>query len=91
MEETIAGSSLEVAISFPLMERMTSPGSRPAFAAGLSATQNVTVVPGSYLARAASAGNPGAGFVRISLVATAAECVQAARRIRDYANTEWRR
>jgi N-succinyldiaminopimelate aminotransferase len=65
-------------------------GDDVAFAAGLYATQNVTVVPGSYLARAASAGNPGAGFVRISLVATVGECVQAARRIRDYANTEWR-
>ncbi len=65
-------------------------GDDVAFAAGLYATQNVTVVPGSYLARAASAGNPGAGFVRISLVATAGECVQAAGRIREYANTEWR-
>ena len=55
------------------------------FTAGLFASQNVTVVPGSYLGRETSAGNPGAGFIRISLVASEEECVQAARRIRDYA------
>jgi N-succinyldiaminopimelate aminotransferase len=65
-------------------------GDDVAFTAGLYATQNVTVVPGSYLGRDGTAGNPGAGFVRISLVATAAECVQAAQRIRDYAKAEWR-
>lgn len=65
-------------------------GDDVAFTAGLYARQNVTVVPGSYLARDNAGGNPGAGHVRISLVATAAECVQAARRIRDYAATEWR-
>jgi N-succinyldiaminopimelate aminotransferase len=41
-------------------------------------------VPGSYLARQTPSGNPGAGYVRISLVASEAECVQAACRIRDY-------
>lgn len=55
-----------------------------AFTAGLYAQQNVTVVPGSYLARQTASGNPGAGYVRISLVAPEAECVQAAHRIRDY-------
>jgi len=55
-----------------------------AFTAGLFARQNITVVPGSYLARQTAAGNPGAGYVRISLVASEAECVQAAHRIRDY-------
>lgn len=59
-------------------------GDDEAFTAGLFAEQNVTVVPGSYLARQTPAGNPGRGFVRISLVASAADCVQAARRIRDY-------
>jgi len=59
-------------------------GDDEAFTAGLFAQQNVTVVPGSYLARETPAGNPGRGFVRISLVASAADCVQAARRIRDY-------
>jgi N-succinyldiaminopimelate aminotransferase len=58
-----------------------------AFTAGLFSKQNITVVPGSYLARSTPAGNPGAGYVRISLVASEAECVQAAHRIRDYINS----
>jgi N-succinyldiaminopimelate aminotransferase len=41
----------------------------------------VTVLPGRYLARDAHGHNPGTGRVRIALVATAAECVEAARRI----------
>jgi N-succinyldiaminopimelate aminotransferase len=60
-------------------------GDDVAFTAGLFARQNVTVVPGSYLARDAGRGNPGAGRIRISLVADVEECVVAARRIRDYA------
>ncbi|MBU6377854.1 MAG: succinyldiaminopimelate transaminase [Gammaproteobacteria bacterium] len=47
----------------------------------LFARQNVTVLPGSYLARATGGLNPGAGRVRISLVAELDECVEAARRI----------
>jgi N-succinyldiaminopimelate aminotransferase len=60
------------------------------FTADLFAKQNITVVPGSYLARRAAdahAGtelNPGAGYVRISLVAPEDECVAAATRIRDF-------
>lgn len=61
------------------------PGDDAAFTAGLYAEQNVTVVPGSYLARDGGRGNPGAGRIRISLVADVAECVAAAHRIRDYA------
>jgi N-succinyldiaminopimelate aminotransferase len=60
-------------------------GNDEAFTAGLFAQQNVTVVPGSYLGRSTAAGNPGAGRVRISLVAAEDECVQAAERIRDFA------
>jgi N-succinyldiaminopimelate aminotransferase len=52
--------------------------------ADLFAEQNITVVPGSYLGRAGAADNPGAGYVRVSLVASEAECVQAAGRIRDF-------
>jgi N-succinyldiaminopimelate aminotransferase len=59
-------------------------GDDEAFTAGLFAEQNVTVVPGSYLARQTAQGNPGTGFVRISLVASEEECVQAATRIRDF-------
>ncbi len=64
---------------------LTVPGDDAEFAAGLFAEQNVTVVPGSYLARDGGRGNPGAGRIRISLVADVAECVTAAQRIRDYA------
>jgi N-succinyldiaminopimelate aminotransferase len=60
-------------------------GDDVAFTAGLFAAQNVTLVPGSFLARAPAGGhNPGAGYVRISLVASEEECVQAALRIRDF-------
>jgi N-succinyldiaminopimelate aminotransferase len=55
-----------------------------AFVRDLYARKNVTVVPGSYLARDAGAGNPGAGRVRISLVAEVDECVEAAHRIADF-------
>jgi N-succinyldiaminopimelate aminotransferase len=61
------------------------PGDDEAFTAGLFAQQNVTLVPGSYLARDGGRGNPGAGRVRLSLVASVDECVAAATRIRDYA------
>jgi len=59
-------------------------GNDEAFTADLFAAQNLTVVPGSYLARATAVRNPGAGFVRISLVAPEEECVQAATRIREF-------
>lgn len=51
------------------------------FARRLQAEYNVTVLPGSFLAREANGVNPGAGFVRIALVAGLAECVEAAERI----------
>jgi N-succinyldiaminopimelate aminotransferase len=54
-----------------------------AFVRELYARKNITVVPGSYLARDAGGGNPGAGRVRISLVAGVDECVEAAHRIAD--------
>jgi N-succinyldiaminopimelate aminotransferase len=46
--------------------------------------QHVTTLPGSYIARDSDDGNPGRGRVRISLVATVEECVEAAERIRRY-------
>lgn len=42
----------------------------------------VLVLPGRFLARDAEGGNPGAGRVRIALVAGETECVTAAERIR---------
>lgn len=43
---------------------------------------NVTVLPGSYLARDAHGTNPGKGFVRLALVASLEECLEAAQRMR---------
>lgn len=52
-----------------------------AFARQLYADYNVTVLPGSYLARTAHGVNPGRDFVRLALVAGVDECVEGARRI----------
>jgi N-succinyldiaminopimelate aminotransferase len=54
------------------------------FARELHATYNVTVLPGSFLAREAGGANPGAHFVRIALVAGLEECLEAAGRIGDF-------
>jgi N-succinyldiaminopimelate aminotransferase len=51
------------------------------YARALYARTGVTVLPGSYLARDTAAGNPGAGRIRMALVAEQAECLEAARRI----------
>lgn len=56
-------------------------GSDTAFARELLAQYNVTVLPGSYLAREAHGANPGAGRIRMALVAGTDECLEAARRI----------
>jgi N-succinyldiaminopimelate aminotransferase len=55
-----------------------------AFARELLRQCHVIVLPGSYLARAAGGTNPGAGFIRIALVADLDECVDAAERISDF-------
>jgi N-succinyldiaminopimelate aminotransferase len=56
-------------------------GSDTEFARELLAQYNVTVLPGSYLARGIGGTNPGAGRIRMALVAPTAECVEAAQRI----------
>jgi N-succinyldiaminopimelate aminotransferase len=61
-----------------------APGSDTAFARELLAQYNVTVLPGSYLARDLGQGNPGAGRVRMALVAQTPECVEAAQRIVNF-------
>jgi N-succinyldiaminopimelate aminotransferase len=59
-----------------------------AFARELLAQYNVTVLPGSYLARAAAGAhgkvNPGANYIRMALVAQTSECVEAAQRIVNF-------
>jgi N-succinyldiaminopimelate aminotransferase len=59
-------------------------GDDVAFALGLLAQYNVTVLPGSLLARESRGVNPGAGRIRLALVADTDECVAAAERILAY-------
>ncbi|HEY2382511.1 MAG TPA: succinyldiaminopimelate transaminase [Terriglobia bacterium] len=56
-------------------------GDDEGFARALMARYNVTVLPGSYLARNAEGWNPGTGRIRMALVAETEECVEAAKRI----------
>lgn len=55
-----------------------------AFARRLLADYNVTVLPGSYLARDAHGANPGRNFIRIALVAEVDECLEGAQRIVEF-------
>ena len=59
-------------------------GDDQAFARDLLAQYNVTVLPGSFLARESQGFNPGAGRIRMALVAETQECMQAAQRIVEF-------
>ncbi|TXI32043.1 MAG: aminotransferase class I/II-fold pyridoxal phosphate-dependent enzyme, partial [Aquipseudomonas alcaligenes] len=61
-----------------------TPGDDTTFTRELFAREHVTVVPGSYLSREVNGENPGAGRVRMALVAPLAECIEAAQRIRHF-------
>jgi N-succinyldiaminopimelate aminotransferase len=54
------------------------------YAKRLYAEYNVTVLPGSYLARDAHGDNPGRNRVRMALVAELDECLEATRRIVEF-------
>jgi len=58
-----------------------TPISDTTFAQALYRDYNVTVLPGSYLARSARGVNPGENFVRLALVAGTEEALEAAQRI----------
>jgi N-succinyldiaminopimelate aminotransferase len=58
-----------------------TPISDTTFAQQLYRDYNVSVLPGSFLAREAHGVNPGANFIRIALVAGLEETLEAARRI----------
>ncbi len=57
------------------------------FAKHLYQNYNVVVLPGSLLAREAHGTNPGRNRVRIALVASLEECLEAARRLRECLST----
>ena len=81
----ILGPVLPVALpdaSFYLWVR--TPASDTAFAQSLYRDYNVSVLPGSFLARQAHGINPGTGFIRIALVAGLNETVEAAQRIAKF-------
>jgi len=59
-------------------------GDDQSFARDLLAQYNVTVLPGSFLARESQGFNPGAGRIRMALVAETQECMQAAQRIVEF-------
>jgi N-succinyldiaminopimelate aminotransferase len=54
------------------------------FARELYRRQAVTVLPGSYLAREWQGDNPGAGRVRVALVAGMAQCEEAVERMKQF-------
>lgn len=64
-----------------------TPVSDTEFTKRLYQDYNVTVLPGSYLARDAYGANPGKDFVRIALVASPEECIEAMERIKHLLQT----
>ncbi len=60
------------------------PGGDTEFARELFAQEHVTVLPGSFLSRDTTAGNPGHNHVRLALVAPIEDCIEAAKRIRRF-------
>ncbi|RZU98443.1 succinyldiaminopimelate transaminase [Spiribacter vilamensis] len=59
-------------------------GDDEAFTRALYAATGITVLPGRYLSRPTADGDPGAGHVRMALVADTAVCEDAMRRIRQF-------
>ena len=57
------------------------------FARELFRAEHVTVLPGRYLSRSGRGSDPGRNRVRMALVATLEECVEAAERIRRFVGT----
>ncbi len=69
------------------VSRLVPDGSDVTFARGLLAQYNVAVLPGSLLARESQGVNPGAGRIRMALVADTGVCLEAAKRIAAYARS----
>ena len=63
---------------------LRTPIADTAYAQQLHRDYNVSVLPGSFLAREAHGINPGASFIRLALVANLDETLEAARRIAEF-------
>jgi N-succinyldiaminopimelate aminotransferase len=63
-----------------------TPVSDEQFARELYQQQHVTVLPGRYLSRTVDGITPGENHVRMALVATPEDCIEAAQRIRCFMN-----
>ncbi|SOC56540.1 succinyldiaminopimelate aminotransferase apoenzyme [Chromohalobacter canadensis] len=59
-------------------------GDDEAFARDLFSEEHITVLPGRYMSRDGAHGNPGAGRVRLALVAELDATIEAAQRIRRF-------
>jgi N-succinyldiaminopimelate aminotransferase len=82
----VLGSSLDVRLpdaAFYLWAGVPG-GNDESFAKELLTQYNVTVLPGSYLAREVDGKNPGKGRIRMALVAETRECLEAAQRIKEF-------
>lgn len=66
---------------------ITTPGDDQTFARRLYAERNITVLPGTYLARTAHGVNPGENHARVAWVAPEADCIAAARTMAAWAAT----
>ena len=64
---------------------LRTPGDDADFARRLHREYNVLVLPGSFLARDAAGGNPGRNHIRVALVASLEECIEAAQRLQRFA------
>ncbi len=68
--------------AFYLWAKINNPAETDtSFALKLYRDLNITALPGSYLAREVNGINPGKNFIRLALVASLEECVEAAKRI----------
>ncbi|MES2579248.1 MAG: succinyldiaminopimelate transaminase [Pseudomonadota bacterium] len=83
----ILSSVLEVKLpdaAFYLWAKIKDPAMTDTdFALKLYRDLNITVLPGSYLAREVNGINPGKNFIRLALVASLEECIDAANRIQS--------
>jgi N-succinyldiaminopimelate aminotransferase len=84
LEVALPDAAFYLWAAVPPLDGRAGVGDDIAFARDLLAQYNVAVLPGRLLAREAQGINPGAGRIRMALVAGLDECVEAAERIVAY-------